>query len=230
MVRCGGQTNSPLLGEAPGRGHLPHAKQRPLLCLSGQEPSHPGCRWHGGAGPGPGDTGTPPAGARSANAPCHGPSVTAPAGPSPRRLPTPLHGGSKRQLPPSRPGFSFKRILSLINSFEAFRTRYLVASSAPSPVPSFLKAGSPPGREAHVSAPSFIHAVLPASAQGGGAGGSRQLSTTDGGLDAHTAPRHPTTPAMHQEVPTGTTTSSITSTLRAEYDAKFTAHRPSNNH
>lgn len=54
----------------------------------------------------------------------------------PAAAPDAFAGGSKQQLPPGRPGFSFKRILSLINSFEAFRTRYLIASSAPSPVPS----------------------------------------------------------------------------------------------
>lgn len=46
-------------------------------------------------------------------------------------LPMPQHGGSKRQLHPHCPGFSFKHILSLINSFEAFCIYYLLASSTP---------------------------------------------------------------------------------------------------
>lgn len=46
-------------------------------------------------------------------------------------LPTPWHGRSKRRLHPHCPGFSFKHILSLINSFEAFCIHYLLASSTP---------------------------------------------------------------------------------------------------
>jgi len=69
------------------------------------------------------------------------------AAPSPsplRRLPTPLHGGSKRRLRPDRPGSSSKHILSLINSFEASRIRYLLASSALSPAPCSSRQGHLP--------------------------------------------------------------------------------------
>lgn len=48
-----------------------------------------------------------------------------------QHLPTPRHSGSKRRLHPHCPGFSFKHILSLINSFEAFCIYYLLASSTP---------------------------------------------------------------------------------------------------
>lgn len=50
-------------------------------------------------------------------------------------LPTPRHSGSKRRLHPLCPGFSFKHILSLINSFEAFCIYYLLASGTPLPHP-----------------------------------------------------------------------------------------------
>lgn len=48
-----------------------------------------------------------------------------------RHLPMPRHSGSKRTLHPHCPGFSFKHILSLINSFEAFCIYCLLASNNP---------------------------------------------------------------------------------------------------
>lgn len=109
---------------------------------------------------------------------------------------------SKRRLHPHRPGSSLQHILSLINSFEAFRIRYLRAPSAPSPAPPFPRQGHLPAGN-RMSLYYYLFPIRSRRAAGRERSSARAADTAGAHASTQAAPRlHPGPPRPANPVPT----------------------------